>query len=186
MELYERAVVSDTVMMQRLWELDGATLMCHCTPAQHCHGDILIKLVKVLKASAKSVGGAAPPSDEQARAAADFKKASVEQSGVSAATAERRQPTRICGSGDPIFVGSGDRKRLLADEAGLYSPGLWPPERRHPLKGIALLIHKAFSFELKAWAKALEGGLTKVLADLASGRLKDDPFPLEATTRLRD
>ena len=45
-ELYQQAVVNDAALMQRLWELGGATLMCQCTPAQYCHGDVLIRLSK--------------------------------------------------------------------------------------------------------------------------------------------
>ena len=156
-ELYERTVVAGPALLLRLWELDGATLLCHCAPDQRCHGDVLIRLFKGLKVSAQVGSGFPPPSDAQVSAAAALKKASVKQSRVSAAIAARQRPTRICGTGDPIYIGSGDRKRLLADGAGLCSPGLWPPERRHPLKGVAPLLHRAFSSELDTWAKTVEG-----------------------------
>ena len=48
------------------------------------------------------------------------------------------------------------------------------------------MIHRAFSYELDSWAKSLEGGLTKALQDVASGRFKEDPPPPAATTGLRD
>ena len=83
------------------------------------------------------------------------------------------------------MVGRGDTRRLLADGAGLCSPGLWPPQRRHPPSGIALGLFRALSEELDLLASSTQGGLNKMLADIASGRVSSDPFPADATGRLR-
>ena len=92
----------------------------------------------------------------------------------------------MAGVGDPLMVGHGETRRLLADGAGLCSPGQWPPEQRHPPTGIAARINDALMFELAALGRNRPGGLSGMLADLTSGRLTDSPFPEEATQRLRD
>ena len=84
------------------------------------------------------------------------------------------------------MVGHGETRRLLADGAGLCSPGQWPPEQRHSPSGIAARINDALMFEMAAWGSHRPGGLAGVLADLTSGRLTDPPFPEEAIQRLRD
>ena len=84
-----------------------------------------------------------------------------------------------------MTVGHGDTRRLLADGAGLCSPGLWPPERRHPPTGLAAKLHDALAFEVKKLGQSHSGGLDGILADLAAGRVHTDPFPPEATERLR-
>ena len=55
-----------------------------------------------------------------------------------------------------------------------------------PLAGVAEQLHRALQFELTAFGDSVEGGLPKVLADLSAGRLREDPFPAEATARLRE
>ena len=83
----------------------------------------------------------------------------------------------VMGQGEPLFIGHGDRKRLWADGAGLCSPGLWPPERRTPQVGVARRLNEGVQCELKRWSESREGGLPKALADLAAGRIVDNPFP---------
>ena len=51
---------------------------------------------------------------------------------------------------------------------------------------MAAQLHQALQFELTAFGDSVEGGLPKVLADLSAGRLREDPFPAEATARLRE
>ena len=101
------------------------------------------------------------------------------------ATLARQAPTLLAGRGPPIMVGRGDTQRLLADGAGLCSPGLWRPQRRHPPTGIALELFRALSEELDLLASSTQGGLNRMLADIASGRVASDPFPADATERLR-
>ena len=84
------------------------------------------------------------------------------------------------------MVGHGDQRRLLADGAGLRSPGLWPPERRNPPTEMEARLHNAFAYELGKLDQQNVGGLQKVLGDLVGGRVEADPFPPEATARLRD
>ena len=70
--------------------------------------------------------------------------------------------------------------------AGLCSPGLWPPEQRFASRGVERLLHAAFKFELDGLGKSRDSGLEGLMADLASGRVAENPFPVVATGRLRD
>ena len=63
---------------------------------------------------------------------------------------------------------------------------LVPPERRLPATGVAEKLHDAFAYELDKLDTRREGGLQQLLADLVAGRVTEDPFPAEATARLRD
>ena len=45
---------------------------------------------------------------------------------------------------------------------------------------------EAFKYELQSLDKTVEGGLTKVVAGLAAGRLDSDPFPKVSMERPRD
>ena len=54
-----------------------------------------------------------------------------------------------------------------------------------PPEGFSAKLHEALQFVLTAFGAASPGGLDHVEADLASGRLLSDPFPAEATQRLR-
>ena len=160
--------------------------MCRCTASQRCHGDVMIKVFNSLKASSLASASLPPPTDEEAREAAEAKKALAKQDRVGQATRARQKPTKIGGAGEPIMIGHGDTRRLLADGAGLCSPGLWPPAKRFKPTGVAKQIHDALIYELDRFESALPAGLGSVLGDLASGRLKVDPFPPHATQRLRD
>ena len=49
-----------------------------------------------------------------------------------------------------------------------------------------LQLHGAFARELQWLDVSREGGLDGLVAELAAGRATDDPFPVEATQRLRE
>ena len=133
LELYERRRSPD--LLQKLVGLEGKTLACECPPNRRRHGDVLVGLFAAQKAAAASVGVGSAPSDQAARQAAAVRRAAVRVSRVKLSIQARQKPTREAGIGPPIFVGHGESRRLLADGAGLCSPGLWPPERRRPLVG---------------------------------------------------
>ena len=97
-----------------------------------------------------------------------------------------RRPTQIHGRGPPIMVGHGLNRRLLADGAGLCSPGLWPPHERHAAQGVAERIKKALDRELDVWDRSLRSGLNGLFNEFAQGKAEEDPFPPEATKRLKN
>ena len=82
-------------------------------------------------------------------------------------------------------MGRGEAYRLLYDGAGLCSPGLWAPQDRFPASGPALEIQKELDQELDALGDSFRGGLNRLFDDLAAGHIHGDPFPVEATVRLR-
>ena len=160
--------------------------MCHAAPSQRSRADCMIKLFGQLCAGLVAEEQRGPPSDQAALAAAAARLAAVRTPRVKRATLERQRPTVMAGIGDPIMVGHAETRRLLADGAGLCSPGQRPPEKRHPPSGIAARINDALMFELAALDKVSPKGLPGTLADVTSGRLTESPFPEEATRRLRD
>ena len=97
-----------------------------------------------------------------------------------------RWPTQVHGRGPPIMVGHGLNRRLLADGGGLCSPGLWPPHERHAAQGVAEGIQKALVRELDAWDRSLRSGLNGLFNEFAQGKAEEDPFPPEATRRLKN
>ena len=142
-----------------------------------CHADVLAGMFREPKGRQLADRNCLLPSDDSAKLAALAQRQAWKLSRMSAKNQSRQDPTARHGHGEPLRVGHGDQRRLLMDGAGLCSPGLWPPEQRFPATGVAKLMHDAFRFELDVLGKALDGGLPKLLADLASGRLSEDPFP---------
>ena len=63
--------------------------MCHCAANQRCHGDVLVRLFDERKKKAITVVSGAPPTDLQALAAAEARKAAVVQSRVGLASLAR-------------------------------------------------------------------------------------------------
>ena len=162
MELCERDLLANAELMACLPGLEGLRLMCRCTASQRCHGDIMIKSVNALKARSLASKSAPPPTDDEAREAAETKKALAKQDRVGQATRARQKPTKIGGAGEPIMIGHGDTRRLLADGAGLCSPGLWPPAKRFEPTCVAKQIHDALIYELDRFETALPAGLGSV------------------------
>ena len=185
MELYEAELLKALGPAPDLESLEGLRLVCHCTPSQLCHVDVLIRLFEKRRAELLGALAAPPASDTDALAQASSRRAGLLVPRMGKATLARQTPTLQAGLGAPIMVGRGDTRRLLADGAGLCSPGLWPPHRRHPPTGIAHELFRTLSEELDLLASSTAGGLDKFLADIASGRVASDPFPADATERLR-
>ena len=167
-------------------DLEGKQLACTCPLDRLCHGDVLVRLSHEVRKDSLQQGFRRPVSDKEAREEAKRQSDAWAQPRVKRDVLNRREPTRVMGVVPPIMVGHGPNQRLFSDGAGLCSPGLWPPERRLPATGIESLLHDAFGYELKRLDKTYAGGLDRLMADLAAGRLENDPFPPAATRRLRD
>ena len=186
LESYERDLRKSPGLVQKLVSLEGRKLACECLPSRRCHGDILVELLSAQKAAAASVGFRSAPSDHAAKQAAAIRRAAVKTPRVRLSIQAVQKPTRDAGLWQLVYVGHDDSRRLVADGAGLCSPGLWSPKRRRPPVGVAAQLHGALQFELPFLDRSAEEGLSKLLADLASGRLRESPFPAEETARLRD
>lgn len=115
-------------LVNRLHELGGKVLACHCPRGLPCHGDILIEAYRDRFLAAAMV----PPSDAQVGATRDARITQAVAGGHVAHRPAPTDPTRQLGVGDPARVEKGGARRLLVDGGGLCSPGLWPPSRRAP------------------------------------------------------
>ena len=104
--------------MAQLKELCGQTLLCHCGPKDRCHADVIIwEYVTHVEPECASGG---PTSGE-------------DEFGVP----KPRAGSGWIGSGFPLQVGRGPRRRGLQDGGGLCSPGRWAPaDRRYPAAGL--------------------------------------------------
>ena len=83
----------------------------------------------------------------------------------------------LASGGDPAPWGG----RVTDDED--LNQGAQPSKRAQRR---ALKLHEAFKYELQVVDQSVEGGLTKVEAYLAAGRLGSDPFGKASTEQLRD
>ena len=154
---FEEHLRADKSLMSRLGELAGHTLLCHCGPRDSCHADALIKVyTEVLEPECLSDG---PTSDE-------------DQAGAP----KPRRGTGWLGSGPPLSVGRGSRRRDFRDGGGLCSPGLWiparrryPPAGRHYLEAVRALVDEAEVSHGRGY------GL-RVVCSLASAKVDADPF----------
>ena len=84
------------------------------------------------------------------------------------------------GSGPPLMVGTGTKRRGICDGAGLCSPGRWPPHlRRLPHGGATGVLRDAMLGKLRQLDAQL------LLAKLACNKCEESPFPVESTAELR-
>ena len=122
LKAYKALLTKSPGLLKELEMLGGKMLACHCGSEEECHGDIIIE--EYMNRFIPEFDGEPPTAEEALDRAADRKR----QAGLE----EPIAPTKICGVGSPLYVGSGPRRRLLADGGGLCSRGLWRPESRHP------------------------------------------------------
>ena len=129
-----------------------------------------------------------PPELEEIRSAADLRRKVVRDKADPKFSSTRCYPTTPTareGEGKPVMVGHGPKQRLFVDGAGLCSPGLWPPEWRLVKHGAPQALRNMIWQEPTALGNARSGGLKGLLADLASGRILNDPFPASSTDWIR-
>ena len=157
--------------------LSGLRLVCRCGPQQPCHADILIS------AYSHSFPGAfdrdeshsgVPPTSDQLNYLAELREEHDSSEGSTADEDAGASVSGWKGSGKPM-------QRDFCDGQSLASPGRWSPsERRYPQSdawNAVLVLVKRFSEVF---------GTTKLLMDLALGRIKECPFPIDAVTSLKN
>ena len=171
-EILKRRVAEDPTLLSLLLDLEGRRIACTCPLAARCYADVLIAAFLEQRELRISVSNSPPPSDEAARSAAQQQREGWKQTRQKADMMDRQSPTQCHGTGPPITVGHAERRRLLADGGGLWSPGLWPPERRYAPTGVAEQFHKALGHELSKFGRSKTAGLRGVLDDLWASRVK--------------
>ena len=158
-------------LLRELESLGGKLLACHCRAEEECHGDAIISEYKDRFAHDFC---AVPPSQADALGHAADR---LRQAGEECLTT----PSRICGDGPPLLVGSGGRRRLLSDGGGLCSPGLWPPSTRAPVTALGETFCEALAGAVK------ESGVSaaQLLQVAAKEGILHSPFPEETVDRAR-
>ncbi len=135
-------------------------------------------------------GGAQPPptAAELHRAAAqhDADKITMDSDDTSADSDAAPAGSGPQGFGDPMWVGTFEKRRPLCDGAGLCSPGRWPPHTRprQPASRLRLL-NAAVG---RALRNMDNGGnsLRNLFLQLSTGQVTEDPFPQAVTQDLRE
>jgi len=180
---FRKWVRTQASLMQNIGALEGTTLVCHCRLSQACHAEVLQELVQEYK-DRLIKDSEAPPADEHAALeAADQRRLQANQ------LAQKKHqapvaPTVDFGIGPAITVHSGSKRRLFCDGGGLCSPGLWEPHHRSQAKA-GIRLQEAIAAELDTWDRTSPGILHKTIAALCTGHVETNPFPDEATQRLR-
>ena len=121
-----------------------------------------------------------PPTSDQLNYLAELREEHGSSEGSTADEDAAPAGSGWKGSGKPMQVGIGYTVRDFCDGQSLASPGRWAPsDRRYPQSdawSAVVVLVKRFSEVF---------GTTKLLMDLALGRIKKCPFPIEAVNSLK-
>ncbi len=135
-------------------------------------------------------GGAGPPptTAELHRAAAqhDADKRTTDSDDTSADSDAAPAGSGPQGSGDPMWVGTFEKRRPLCDGAGLCSPGRWPPHARPRQPPSRLhLLNAAVSRALRNMDNG-DNSLRNLFLRFSTGQVTGDPFPQAVTQDIRE
>ena len=132
---FEQKLKTDQELRESLWTLSGLRLVCHCTPTQECHADVIIQEFRLLYPAAcdRNNVTTGPPSSQVLNFLA---RLSEEATCDEASSADEAVPAKRAswqGQGPPMMVGMGYKAREYCDGQSLASPGRWPVnQRRYP------------------------------------------------------
>ena len=127
-QLFESDLSEDRNLLERLWTLSGLRLVCHCTPNQACHGDVLIRKFSELYPGAfdRLITTVSPAAEVLDQFAA-LREEPPSDPGSSADEGALLAGAGWTGSGNPMSVATGYTAALTA------MASLWPPsQRRYP------------------------------------------------------
>ena len=176
---YQRYLESDSTLKKKVKELGGRTLVCHCKPNEHCHSDVLITYFKQhIMPFAQEVS---PPTSALLSLAADNRRTLKEEDSDTEADVDAApRGAGWIGTGDPLQVGQGLKRRGIVDGAGLCSPGRWPKsQRRFPQSNLLTELRRLFSTLL------VSGASNKAFSTLLCGRCAASPFESSKVEDLR-
>ena len=131
---YRQRLQEDESLKSGLHLLEGRRLACHCGPTQACHADLIVEAFGDLRRQLTTSPVAPTPTDREALAEAARRRTTAAVP-LAKKLAGRQAPTKTWGRGDPVFVGRGARRRLLADGGGPLLPGSVAPRRAVPARG---------------------------------------------------
>ena len=165
---YRRHLAASPRLRSRLCGLGGARIACHCAVDEECHGDAL------RAAYIEECIPDRPPTDTEACRGAELRQGAV-------GDRQPAEPTAISGVGECLHVGSGSRRRIFQDGAGLCSPGLWDPLHRRVDSPAGQDLLDALEEQFRSLGINAKSFATQ----LARGSIQEDPFPSEALARAR-
>lgn len=171
----------------RVGELRGSVLVCHCSPAQACHADVLVELAEKAHVESNKM-------HEELLINEDFSK----NMDTDDYTDDVKEATKVddtfkgirsVGRGPPRTAAHMGRTKPFADGGGLCSPGRWRPEARrvhdYGLNQVRDRLYRVFADSVTD-----ENGKSCTPLDfvlrLACGRFKDSPFKEEDLAKARD
>ena len=179
---FSKKLQQDEALRADVWSLSGLRLLCHCTPVQDCHADIIIQeFVRQFPGAYDALNDVTdPPGSEVLNFMARLREEHEEEDTTSADEGVPKKGSGWQGRGEPMMVGTGHTARPLCDGQSLASPGRWPPEcRRYPDCVAWKEVSKLLIDYSKKW------GTADLLMKLALGRVEKCPFPEDSVLELK-
>ena len=132
---YSETLRNDRNLGSIIWTLSGARLVCHCTPTQRCHAEVLISFFRQTFTAAhdRDQENQPAPTASVLSLLAKLRNEPEEDGGSSADEGVPPKGAGWRGKGQPMMIGSVDVTRELCDGQSLASPGRWPiHDRAYP------------------------------------------------------
>ena len=179
--LFALKLREDEDLLNCLWTLSGARLLCHCRPSQACHGDAIIAQFRTLYPSSFDRNSpSSAPSSQVLNYLARLREEPPSDEGSSADEGAPPSGAVWRGSGRPMMISSGYTSREFCDGQSLASPGRWEPHARkypeNPCWSEVSTLYMGFAQRV---------GTTSLLMDLALGRVEKSPFQEEEVSTLK-
>lgn len=179
-----REFVTKGSISHRIPELKGKTLVCHCSPSEMCHVDVLVELASREKREVQAMGvaGFDAVGQKEGETEASWDTEALKLPGgevVSEVAGALFEKIVLAGSGPPRMASLMGEARIFADGGGLCSPGRWRPEKRHFPEGpFAYLRNEARRIFASGLRDEAGRGVGEVgfVVRVAAGRFKANPF----------
>ena len=122
-ELFEHHLLSSPQLLEELWTLSECRVVCHCRPEQECHGDVIIRQVRLRYPSAhdRNVPLSAAPMTNVLQYMARLRETPESDDGSTAD--DDAPPDPYWWARSPQTVDSGYSRREYCDGQTLASPG---------------------------------------------------------------
>ena len=179
---YSETLRNDRSLSSIIWTLSGARLVCHCTPTQRCHADVLISLFRQTFPAAhdRDQENQPAPTASVLSLLAKLRNEPEEDGGSSADEGVPPKGAGWRGKGQPMMIGSGYVTRELCDGQSPASPGRWP-------------IHDRAYPKNEKWKRASKlivdfarvHGTAEPLMKLALGQVDKCPFDVDSVSELK-
>ena len=180
-QLFERDLSGNSSLYERLWTLSGLRLVCHCTPNQACHADVLIRKFREKYPGAYDrTMPSSIPSASVLNYLAALREDPPSDPGSSADEGAPPAGSGWVGAGNALLIGTGYTAREYCDGQSLASPGRWPPsQRNYPTHPEWTVVSSAFKKFTDTY------GTPELLVRLALGKVDSCPFGTREISELK-